>query len=149
MLGRVMKKKPAVKVGKAKYGKGLFASKRFRPGEKLGTVTGEIFDDPDYSSNYCIDLGEDHSLEPAEPFCYLNHCCVPNCKLYLDYEDGDAVSDRNVYVEVIRNVQPGAELTIDYEWPADGAIRCGCGHKKCRGWVVDPAELHLVKDAGK
>lgn len=140
-----MKKTPAVKPGPAKHGMGLFAAKRFRPGQAIGEITGELLDDPNYGSNYCIDLGDDYSLEPGEPFRFLNHCCEPNSKLYLVYEDGDPIEKRKVILEALRNIQPGTELTIDYEWPADSAIKCGCEADNCRGWICDPDELHLLK----
>ncbi len=149
MLGRKSKKTPGLKAGPAKHGTGLFATKRFRPGQVIGEVIGTRIQDADYSSEYCIDLGDDWSLEPGEPFRFVNHCCTPNAKLYLVYEDGDLIEDRKVVIEALSNIQAGAEVTIDYEWPADGAIPCGCESPECRGWVVDPAELHLLKNRKK
>jgi pyridoxine/pyridoxamine 5'-phosphate oxidase len=32
--------------------------------------------------------------------------------------------------------------------PADAAIPCRCGVPGCRGWIVDPAELHLMPPEG-
>jgi uncharacterized protein len=141
-----MPKPEGVKAGKAKHGQGLFSTKKFRKGTVVvEKITGKIYDDPDYGSEYCIDLGDDYSLEPSKPYCYLNHCCDPNAKLYLIFEDDDApAKDRLVVLEALRAIKPGDEITIDYEWPAESAIKCGCGSKKCRGWVVDPEELHLV-----
>ena len=46
-----------------------------------------------------------------------------------------------IWVETTRDILPGEELTIDYAWPADRAMKCLCGAKSCRGWIVDPAEL--------
>lgn len=146
MLGRKSKTNTAaVKPGPAKHGTGLFATRRFRAGQEIGEITGERIHDPDYGSSYCIDLGDSWSLEPGEPFRFLNHCCTPNAKLYLVFEDGDPIEERKVVLEALKNIQAGAELTIDYEWPADSAIPCGCDSSECRGWVVDPSELHLLK----
>jgi len=133
-----------LEAGPAKHGMGLFATRMFRPGQVLGEVTGERFEDPDYESDYCIDLGDDWSLEPGEPFRYVNHCCTPNAKLYLVFNDGDPVEKRKVEIEALSNIQAGAEVLIDYEWPAGGAIPCGCGSPECRGWVVDVEEIHLM-----
>ena len=135
-----------VKAGKAKYGMGLFATKAFKADSEVGEITGERFHDPDYSSEYCIDLGDDMALEPGIPFRYLNHCCEPNCKLFVVFdEDSAPIEDRRVVVEALVNIPMGAELTIDYEWPADSAIPCGCGAIKCRGWIVASDERHLVQ----
>ena len=133
-----------LEAGPAKHGMGLFATRMFRPGQVLGEVTGERFEDPDYESDYCIDLGDDWALEPVEPFRYVNHCCTPNAKLYLVFEDGDPVGTRKVEIEALSNILAGAEVLIDYEWPAGGAIPCGCGCPECRGWVVDVEEIHLL-----
>ncbi len=138
-------RKPGVTSGPAKHGKGLFATRRFRAGQVVGEVTGRIIDDPDYGSNYCIDLGDQYSLEPGEPYMYVNHSCEPNAKLYLQYEDGAPADKRKVMLEALKNIQPGVEITIDYEWPADSAMRCGCDSANCRGWIVDPKELHLLQ----
>ena len=144
-MRRILGRGPAVKVGEAKHGFGLFAAKRFRAGQTIGEVSGDRIDDAAYGSEYCIDLGDDMSLEPGEPFRFLNHSCEPNCKLFVVFDDDDApIEDRTVVLEAIRNVQSGAELTIDYEWPADSAIPCGCGAGRCRGWIVDPKEMHLL-----
>ncbi len=134
---------PKVETRPAKHGTGLFACKRFRPEQIIGEITGKIFDDPDYGSDYCIDLGEG-GLEPAAPWRFLNHSCEPNSKLFVVFDDGDPLDERIVVLEALRNIQPGAELTIDYEWSADNAIPCGCSAINCRGWVVAKDELHQV-----
>jgi hypothetical protein len=53
--------------------------------------------------------------------------------------------DSEIWVEVIRDILPGDELTIDYAWPADRAAKCLCGSPACRGWIVDPNELELLQ----
>jgi hypothetical protein len=141
-----MKKAKGVKPGQAKYGMGLFATKKFRKDDEVGEITGERFHDPDYSSEYCIDLGDDMALEPGEPFRFLNHSCEPNCKLYVVFDEDEApIGDRKVIVEALVDVPKGSELTIDYEWPATSAILCGCGAESCRGWIVAPDERHLLQ----
>lgn len=133
-----------VEVGFVSYGKGTFARRDIPQGTCLGPVTGRIFDDPGYTSEYCIDLGGPYSLEPAEPFRCLNHHCDPNCALYIvDWEDESRPG--TVYVEVLRDISKGQELTIDYQWSADGAIPCLCGSSNCRGWVVDLDQLEELQ----
>jgi len=142
----VLKKKAPVTVGPAKHGKGVFAAKRFRAGQVIGEISGKLINDPEYGSNYCIDVGSTYSLEPGEPYRFLNHACEPNAKLFVIYRhESDPIEERKVVVEALKNIQPGAEVLIDYEWTADAAIECGCGAPSCRGWIVDPAELHLLK----
>lgn len=134
--------KKTLLVREAAFGLGVFARRAIRAGEIIGLVNGEILDDPDHSSAYCIDLGGSYSLEPGEPFRFLNHSCTPNCRLLV--VDDDVPRRRTVEVEALADIAPTAELTIDYAWPADVAIPCGCGSANCRGWIVCPADLPKV-----
>ncbi|PQO44373.1 SET domain-containing protein-lysine N-methyltransferase [Blastopirellula marina] len=129
------------RVGDTPYGKGLFAARRFSKGRLIAEVTGEVIDDEDYSSSYCIDLGGTFSLEPGEPYRYLNHSCEPNCCLVYSEEDEPPAQ---IWLESILPIAAGEQLTIDYAWPANAAIPCGCGARLCRGWIVDPDELNLL-----
>ena len=134
-----------VRVGQAAYGKGVYARKRFKKGDPVGEVTGEVVDTEGYDSNYCIDLGGPRRLEPDAPFRFINHSCTPNCRFtwYEPKSELDPPPD-TVWVEALRVIEPGEELSIDYGWPADAAIRCGCRSPRCRGWIVNPAELSMV-----
>jgi uncharacterized protein len=126
-------------------GKGLFARQRFRKGQRIGEAVGEIIIDAEYDSRQCIELSETHVLEPGPPFRYLNHSCEPNCELFSWKPDGRGDESHRVYVQAIRNIQPGDELTIDYAWQAEAAIPCLCTAENCRGWIVDIGELYRVK----
>ena len=132
-----------VRVGKVPFGRGVFATRDIPAGTDLGRVKGKIINDPEYASSYCIDLGDSMSLEPQAPFRYLNHCCTPNSQLQTFdavYDDGTPATTE-VMVEALRDIPQGAELTIDYQWSAYGAIKCLCGSSDCRGWVVAEEEL--------
>ena len=130
-------------VNKVPFGRGVFAKQDIPSGTDLGMVAGKIIDDPEYASAYCIDLGTPFSLEPRAPFRYLNHRCEPNCslhKLAAVFDDGSPAPSE-IYLEALADIPEGAELTIDYQWSADGAIKCLCGADQCRGWVVAAEEL--------
>ena len=132
-----------VRVGKVTFGKGVFARRDIPQGTSIGDVEGRVIDDPDYATNYCIDLGGPLSLEPRAPFRYLNHCCTPNCTLCIAevvYPDGTPAPSE-ISVEALTDIPKGAELTIDYRWSASGAIKCLCGSPGCRGWVVSEEDL--------
>ena len=126
--------KIGVRVGPSKHGQGVFALRRFTEGEQLGPLQGDIIDDPNYGSDYGIELGE-RTLEPAATFRFLNHHCEPNCLLVM-HEAEDDPSDLEIWLEILRDIEPGEQLTIDYGWPAEAAIPCGCGAASCRGWIV-------------
>jgi uncharacterized protein len=72
-------------------------------------ITGQVIDDPSYSSRYCIDLGEGRSLEPDPPGAFLNHSCDPNCELVNADDD-----DGRIELRATRDIAAGEELTIDY-----------------------------------
>lgn len=142
---------PWVMVGQVSFGKGVFARQAIPEGTELGQVLGKVIDDPDYASPYCIDLGDSLSLEPRSPFRFLNHRCEPNCALQLmevTFADGSNAPSE-IHIAAVADIPEGAELTIDYQWSADGAIKCLCGSNQCRGWVVAAEELPKLMKSTK
>ena len=131
-----------IRVGAAKYGLGVYATADFDAEQSIGQVHGDIICDPDYFSDYCIDLSGNCSLEPGAPFRYVNHSCSPNCQLVqYDVEDEGEIVGAEIWLETIRPIAEDEQLTIDYAWPAEAAIRCGCDSHNCRGWIVAEEEL--------
>jgi hypothetical protein len=128
-----------IRVGETEVGKAVFAASGFQKGNKIARIDGEEISDPQYGSSYCMALSDTTSLEPAEPFRFLNHSCQPNCELVL-WEDDDPRDDE-LCLHAVTNIQLGDELTIDYGWPAQSAIPCRCGAQKCRGWIVSEEDL--------
>ena len=92
-LGKVFPS--GVRVDKTTYGFGVFAFAFIPEGTSIARVSGHVIHDPDYSSDYCIDAGDGKVLEPAPPFCYLNHACEPNCELmvYVPEEEAEKTSE--------------------------------------------------------
>jgi uncharacterized protein len=121
-------------------GRGVFARRLFRRNQVVGQMTGRVTKLDDYDPSYVVDLGKSGVLEPFEPFRFLNHSCDPNCELQ-EWESEEAGADAQIWVQTLRTVREGDQLTIDYGWPADAAIPCLCGSAECRGWVVDADEL--------
>jgi hypothetical protein len=135
--------KKLVRVEDTPVGKGVFAKRAFRRDKLIAEIQGTVYDDPDYHSDYCMELSDTESLEPDPPFCYLNHSCDPNCSLVeveIVYK-GEKKTESGLYLESLRKIEPDEQLTIDYGWPAHYAIPCQCGSKNCRGWIVDEEEL--------
>jgi len=93
-----------------------------------------------------MDIGDGRVLEPEPPFRFVNHSCEPNCEFdWFDLvPEGGSQAVRRVYLIALREIKPGEELTIDYNWSAEGAIACRCGAPTCRGWIVDPDQLARV-----
>ena len=135
-----------VRVGRARHGRGVFSQIAFQGDQVIGEVRGRVIDDPDYGSSYSMDLGGSLTLEPRAPFRYLNHSCSPSCELFMYDDADDPHLSQRMFLQAIAPIEPGDELTIDYAWSAETAIRCNCGSPNCRGWIVDPAELHLLPE---
>jgi hypothetical protein len=139
-----------LRIDQAKYGLGVYATRGFAADEFVGQVHGSVICDPDHSSEYCIALTDRVCLEPVAPFRFLNHSCEPNCILWqLEVEDhhGEFVGTE-LWVETLKPIVAGEQLTIDYAWPAGGAIPCLCGSPTCRGWIVDEHELKDLPEPG-
>lgn len=146
IVGRSMEKfewRKVLSVRQTPAGKGLFARKLFRKRQTIGHMMGTLIAGDDYDPDYVVDMGEHGVLDPKAPFRYLNHSCEPNCQL-LEWEMTRKRAPQ-IWVHAIKTVRPSDQLTIDYGWPADSAIRCLCGAPTCRGWVVDQSELAKVK----
>ena len=136
---------PEIELRETRVGKGVFTLQPFRKCQIIGDVCGTVVTDPAFDSAYCMELGRGRALEPQGMFRFLNHSCDPNCELfYQEPTDADDEPPDRLWLKALRPIRAGAELTIDYAWPAERAIRCLCGAANCRGWIVAMEELSLV-----
>jgi SET domain-containing protein len=132
-------------------GKGVFASRRIRPGTRIIEYQGERVSSEEADRRYDDDhmerhhtflftVDEDILIDAAvdgNEARFINHSCDPNCEAVL--EDG------RVYIEAIKNIQPGVELTYDYHYEREGPYEkgwaelyaCHCGAENCRGTILD------------
>jgi len=133
-----------MRVAPAPHGLGVYALRSFHDEELIGPIDGAPMG-PGYDSAYCMEVAGE-VMEPVAPFRFLNHSCDPNCALIemeVDYDDGKTDVVR-MWIEVLTEIEPGEEMTIDYNWPAEAAIPCNCGSPVCRGWIVAEEELYRV-----
>jgi len=132
------------------HGRGLFASRRIRPGARLIEYTGERLSEAEVAARYPGRAAEDpHTLlfvvdrnttidasVGGNAARFINHSCQPNCEARLE---GD-----RIFIHAIRNIQPGVELNYDYGLviePGYSAARarayaCRCGAPRCRGTML-------------
>ena len=81
------------------------------------------------------DIVIDASVEGNEAR-FINHSCDPNCDA--------VVEDGRIWIETIRDVQPGEELAYDYAFilperhtaAAKRRYPCHCGSANCRGTIL-------------
>jgi hypothetical protein len=136
---RLMRK---IRIEETSVGKGVFAQRAMRADVVVGEIFGDVLDEHPADPTYCMELQSGRFLEPGPPLRFVNHSCEPNCELfYWVDEESDAPIEDRLWLQTIRSISAGEEMTIDYCWPADAAIRCGCQAASCRGWIVDPDEF--------
>ncbi|MCX7416553.1 MAG: SET domain-containing protein [Planctomycetia bacterium] len=133
-----------VRLGQTHVGTGVFARRRLKSGIVLGEIQGTVLDEHPADSSYCMELQCGKVLEPAPPLRFVNHSCDPNCELFYWFDEELGTQEDRLWLQTIRCIEPGEELSIDYCWPADAAIPCRCQASNCRAWIVDPDELHLI-----
>lgn len=135
-------------------GKGAFAIRPIRKGERLIEYTGERIPHPVADERY-----DDDSMDVHHTFLFtvssrtvidatvsgnesrfINHSCDPNCE--TEIERG------RVWIYAIRDIAEGEELHYDYAYERSGdetereeaLYRCLCGTAKCRGSIMEPIE---------
>jgi hypothetical protein len=133
-------------------GRGAFATRRIRPGARIIEYVGEHISRDEGDRRYDDEhMGRHHTFLFAlddgsvidaavggNDARFINHSCDPNCQAIE--EDG------RIFIEALRNIQPGAELTYDYAYERTGdhtdedeaLYVCRCGAKNCRGTILAP-----------
>jgi len=134
------------------HGRGVFAVAPIRKGTRILEYLGERmshaaadkrYEDHDESDNHTfLFIVDKHTVIDAgvggNDARFINHSCDPNC--IAVEEDG------RIFIEALRNIQPGAELTYDYAYERTGdhtdedeaLYVCRCGAKNCRGTILAP-----------
>lgn len=118
-------------IGKSKiHGKGIFASKDIKKGEIIALIKGRVVNflvknkkDAQHGPDW-VGICHNTWIDPAEPFCYLNHSCNPNAGI-----------KGKVETVALKNIKKDEEITIDYsitEETVNWKMKCGCGSKGCR-----------------
>jgi hypothetical protein len=136
------------------HGRGVFATRRIEKGERIIEYLGERVSHEEADRRYeskeendshtflfivdsktVIDAGVD-----GNDARFFNHSCNPNCE--------SVVEKRRVYIEAIRPIEPGEEMTYDYQIykeegdpeNIDEVFACRCGFVQCRGTMLWPPE---------
>ena len=128
------------------HGRGMFALRPIPKGTRIIEYEGERIDDAEAIVRYpeLMDA-ENHTFvfEVAPDLNiarFINLSCDPNCETIDD--------DCRIFVEAIRDIAAGEELTYDYNIDAGEPITpevkrrwpCRCGASGCRGTVLVPSE---------
>ncbi len=132
-------------------GFGAFATRKIRKGTRIIEYTGERISSKEADARYDDDSPNPHVLlfkvdartvvdagVNGNEARFINHCCEPNCEPIID--------NRRIYIEALRTIFPGEELTYDYNLTredgdnaeTEDAFICRCGAPTCRGTMLEP-----------
>jgi hypothetical protein len=144
--------KPPFKVRSSRIqGLGAFATQRIRKGTRIIEYVGERISSEEADARYDDDITPNpHVLlfvvdkrtvvdagVGGNEARFINHSCDPNCE--------PVIESRRIYIEAIRTIEPGEELTYDYnltredgdDAETEGAFTCRCGAPTCRGTMLE------------
>ena len=140
------------------HGNGVFATADLAKGERVVRYKGLLrthdeadrvyADDPDTGHTFLFTLNDKYVIDAnvdGNVARWINHSCDPNCEAVLIEHEDDPEKSR-VFIEAIRAIKPGEELTYDYgitlaerHTPRLKKIwACRCGAKTCTGTMLKP-----------
>lgn len=132
------------------HGRGVFAREFIPAGTRLIEYKGERITEEEGDARY--------PLDPSVPYHtflfeiddgvvidagrkgnmarWINHSCEPNCDAVIE--------DARIFIESVRDIEPGEELTYDYNFvleerhtpAAKRKYPCECGSPGCRGTML-------------
>ena len=136
------------------HGRGAFATRRIPAGTRLVEYAGERISPAEADARYpdpppgapgpphhtfLFAIDDDVVIDAAvggNAARWINHSCDPNCDAVID--------EGRIWIETIRDVEPGEELAYDYAYvlperhtpAAKRRFPCHCGAAGCRGTIL-------------
>lgn len=141
------------------HGNGVFATENIKKGERVvrykGKVRGHEEVDEAYADveedghTFLFTLNDDYVVDAnidGNIARWINHSCKPNCEAVIEENAKDKRRKDKVFIEAIRNIKEGEELTYNYgitlDEPHTAKLKklwaCKCGAKKCTGTMLQP-----------
>ena len=136
------------------HGYGVFAARRIRKGTTVIEYLGDRVTHAQADSRYeGKDPNDNHTFlftvdaktvidagVNGNEARYINHGCDPNCE--------STAMNKRIFIEAIRTIQPGEELSYDYQIQRDSddapnvdeIYACRCGARNCRGSMLEAAK---------
>jgi SET domain-containing protein len=132
-------------------GRGAFATRKIRKGERIVEYKGEIITSAQADRRYPLpkpgqhhhtflfDLDNGMVVDAAvggNSARFINHSCNPNCE--------SVIEDERVFIDAVRDIQRGEELVYDYNYILDEPhspstkrlYPCACGARNCRKTIL-------------
>jgi len=132
------------------HGRGVFAARRIRKGTRIIEYVGDRvshdeadrrYQDRPEDDNHTFLFNVDKRIVidagvGGNDARFINHSCVPNCETLIE--------NRRVFIHALRTIQPGEELSYDYQIRRelgdppgiDDIYACRCGAPECRGTML-------------
>ncbi|SFK35656.1 hypothetical protein SAMN04487938_0441 [Lysobacter sp. cf310] len=141
------------------HGNGVFAVTPIAKGERVIEYKGrrrthEEVDagdsgDTDSGHTFLFTLNDEYVIDAnfeGNSARWINHSCAPNCEAVLDEDEGDDRRQDRVFIEAIRAIAPGEELSYNYGITlAEKHTKrlkqiweCRCGSENCTGTMLQP-----------
>jgi SET domain-containing protein len=151
------KSSPLIKIRRSGiHGRGVYAARKIRKGERVIEYKGERIswkealrrhphdpDDPNHTFYFTIDESVviDGGAQ-GNAARWINHSCEPNCEAEMVDVDGQM----HVFIDALRDIRAGEELSYDYALEIDGRytkklkdeFACHCGSARCRRTMLAP-----------
>ncbi len=139
-------------------GDGVFAIAPIAKGERVigykgrrrthEEVDADVSGDVESGHTFLFTLNDDYVIDAnfeGNSARWMNHSCSPNCEAVIDEHERDPRKSR-VFIESIRAIKPGEELTYNYgitlDEPHTARLKkiwaCRCGPRKCTGTMLQP-----------
>jgi len=152
-MPEISSKKP-YRIGRAKTGLGLFATKPIKKGAKIIRYIGPMLDcrkkkDDAIENKYLFQIDKRWTIDGSvrkNVARYINHACKPNA------ESDVSVRKRKVVIRAIKNIAPGDEINYDYgtEYFKEYLKPIGCKCDACeKKREKKRAEAHAEKAKDK
>lgn len=135
------------------HGKGVYALRPLRAGERLIEYTGEVISwaqalerhphDPAHPTHtFYFHIDDERVIDAkfgGNSSRWINHSCAPNC-------EAEQTESGRVYIKALRDIAAGEELFYDYGLVIDEPYTrrlkadypCWCGATRCRGTLLAP-----------
>ena len=156
------------------HGNGVFAVAPIAKGERIVEYKGrrrtheevdaDVTGDADSGHTFLFTLNDEYVIDANHEggtARWINHSCSPNCEAVLEEADGDDRTKDRVFIEAIRDIKPGQELSYNYgitlaeKHTAElkKIWECRCGSRNCTGTLLQPKTpkkaASKAKKAGK
>lgn len=141
------------------HGNGVFATEDIAEGERVIRYKGALRTHDEVDEEYgeleedghtfLFTLNDDYVIDGnhnSNVARWINHSCDPNCEAVVEEDDKGRSHKDKVFIEAIRDIAAGEELTYNYGIVLDERHTpklkklwgCRCGADSCTGTMLQP-----------